>query len=118
MYKLFGSIKNIPIFDLSNQLNRQEMKAIINVNKKSAYADFNGRTYEVVEVLEKRISLNILGTTTDFTPKEVIIVDIDENLQKEYDSYNWGSKNCFKALEFYAFQNGILHKTPQYNCPA
>lgn len=94
------------------------MKAIINVNKKSAYADFNGRTFEVTEILDTRVSLNILGTVTDFSHKEVSIVDIDTELQNEYDSYNWGSRNCFKALELYAFNNGILHKTPQYNCPA
>jgi hypothetical protein len=94
------------------------MKAIINVNKKSAYRDFNGRTFDVVNIHFKTVSLDITGTITDFTHKEVLIVDIDDELQKEYDSYNWGSKNMFRALELYAFNNGIMHITPEYNCPA
>jgi hypothetical protein len=94
------------------------MKAIINLPKSSVYAKYNYLTFEVVEVLSKIIAININGTTTDFGHKEVLIVDINTELQKEYDSYNWGSKNNFKNLELYAFNNGILHREPEYNCPA
>ena len=57
MYKLFGSIKNIPIFDLSNQLNRQEMKLQINIETLQSIID---------EVKNERALDNSLSETIEF----------------------------------------------------
>ena len=52
------------------------MKAIVNVSKSSAYAEYNGHTFEVSELLSMGFSLNINGVNTDFSFKEVLIVDV------------------------------------------
>ena len=60
------------------------MKAIINVQKGSAYAKYNGLTFEVRELMSSTIALDMNGQTTDFNFDEVLIVDlINEFL--EYD---------------------------------
>lgn len=101
------------------------MKAIVKVNKNSSYSRFNGLTFEVKEVLSQQIALFIpsleLGKdlTTDFGHSEVIIVDIENELQKAYDNYNWGSDTrTYRNLEAYCIKNGIIVSKPKYNCPA
>lgn len=77
------------------------MQAIVKVSKKSAYAHLNGHTFHVKEVLFNGNSapvfaLNIGGTTTDFTAKEVMLVGINqENMSK------------FLAIKKYAKINNI-----------
>jgi CYTH domain-containing protein len=62
------------------------MKAIVNVNKNSHYVKFNGLTFEVKELLSKQVALLIPNVefgkdiTTDFGFKEVIIVDIVDEI--------------------------------------
>jgi hypothetical protein len=101
------------------------MKAIVNVNKGSNYARFNGLTFEVAEVLSQQVAILIpskeLGkdVTTDFGHSEIIIVDIEKELQKAYDNYNWGSDiRTYKNLEAYCIKRGIITLKPNYNCPA
>lgn len=61
------------------------MKAIINVPKGSSYSVFNGLTFEVSELTDSRVSLVGVNdmfpdNMVDFGLKEVIIVDIKEEL--------------------------------------
>jgi len=105
-------------FPVQNNQNHKEMKAIVKVLRSSAYYDYNGRTFEVKELLSTLVGLDILGTTVDFLHTEVMIVDIDSEFQCEYDKFNWGSKNCYRNLESYASANAILYKRPEYRCPA
>lgn len=61
------------------------MKAIINVPKGSLYSVFNGLTFEVSELTDSRVSLVGVNdmfpdNMVDFGLKEVIIVDIKEEL--------------------------------------
>lgn len=63
------------------------MKAIIKVSKNSSFAKFNGHTFEVKEVLSANsnnpiFAMNINGSTTDFTSKEIMIVDLFSELNK------------------------------------
>jgi hypothetical protein len=63
------------------------MKAIIKVSKNSSFAKFNGHTFEVKEVLSTNstnpiFAMDINGSTTDFTSKEIIIVDLVSELNK------------------------------------
>jgi len=77
-------------------------------------------TFPVHTVNDKFVVMDIDGVHTDFTHKEVLIVDLNEELQNQYNDFNWGYtfNNVFKALEKYAYNNGILHKRPEYICPA
>lgn len=62
------------------------MKAIVNVNKKSAYAKYNGLTFEVESVLSQQVALAVPNAITnridsvDFGHSEVLIVDIKQEL--------------------------------------
>ena len=94
------------------------MKAIVNVKKGSFLHNLNGKTFDVVECMSSIVSLNINGITTDFSHKEIIVVDIEKELQKEYDNFNWGSKNCYNNLDRYREINKIKGCTQIYNCPA
>jgi hypothetical protein len=63
------------------------MKAIIKVSKNSSFAKFNGHTFEVKEVLSANstnpiFAMDINGSTTDFTSKEIIIVDLVSELNQ------------------------------------
>ena len=64
------------------------MKAIVNVNKKSAYAKYNGLTFEVESVLSQQVALAIPNAitnridTVDFGHSEVLIVDIKQELNQ------------------------------------
>lgn len=51
--------------------------AIINVNSGSAYARYNRRTYKVKEIGSTFICVEINGKYTDFSFKEIILVNID-----------------------------------------
>lgn len=100
------------------------MRAIVtNVNPKSSFANCNGLTFEVKEVLTTLVALNVPDEcgkirAVDFTHKEVFIVDIQEELQQAYDDKNWGSDyNTYASLEKYCETKGIKLKV-KYNCPA
>lgn len=94
------------------------MKAIVNVKKSNQYSKFNFKTFEVVEVLSNLIALNLNGVTTDFSHKEVIIVDIENEMQIAYDNYNWGTNiYVFHNLRSYCDKNKIDVKL-EYKCPA
>jgi hypothetical protein len=58
------------------------MKAIVNVNKNSAYSYLNGRTFEVKELNSKTIAVEIKHKEfgiciADFSYTEVLIIDIE-----------------------------------------
>ena len=101
------------------------LKAILNVHPKSQYAEHNGMTFSIVEMLSAGDGLNfcldIYGDAVDFTWKEVLVVDFSHELQMAYDSFNWdsGSKRGahYRPLEKYGKLKGIKF-TPEYNCPA
>lgn len=86
------------------------MKAIITgVKKSSGFARLNGHTFIVAEVLSEFVAVYIPSQlvegkfdTCDFTHEEVTIVDIDEEVQKAFDSYNWGSDlRTYSRLKMY-----------------
>lgn len=86
------------------------MKAIITgVKKSSGFAYLNGHTFEVKEILSNIVALYIPSQlvkgkfdTCDFTFAEVTIVDIDEEVQKAFDAYNWGSdKRTYLRMKMY-----------------
>jgi hypothetical protein len=74
------------------------MKAIVNVNKKSIQAKNNGLTFPVKEVLSTLIALDINGVTTDFSHKEVFIVDIKEEHAKAFQQAHQSSEFLFKRI--------------------
>jgi hypothetical protein len=90
------------------------MKAIVNVNKESAYAHLNGHTFEVKEVLDRLIALDVNGAITDFGHKEVMIVDFQNELQKEFDSFKWNGGGNYSNLQKYAINNKIVFTEPKY----
>jgi len=101
------------------------MKAIINIKRKSSgYSYLNGHTFEVKQVLSNLIALQIPSQicegkfdTCDFSFDEVIIVNIDEEVQSEYNQYCWDGKGCYNNLRYYCIANRI--KTNEVmNCPA
>jgi 3-deoxy-D-arabino-heptulosonate 7-phosphate (DAHP) synthase class II len=102
------------------------MKAIItNIKKRSAYAKYNGLTFEVKEVLSTLIALQIPDengklNTVDFTFKEVMIVDFEQELQRAYCNANWDNKYLrhFNNLKNYQEIKKIQKIHLQYNCPA
>lgn len=57
------------------------MKAIVNVNKNSAYKQLNGLTFDVKELLSKVVALDVLGLTIDFSYNEIFIVDLKEEFK-------------------------------------
>ncbi len=61
------------------------MKAIINVNKNSAYAKYNGLTFCTHKMFRDFIELDINGNIVDFKFDEIIIVDFSEELKKAYE---------------------------------
>lgn len=63
------------------------MKAIVNVNKHSAYADINGLTFDVKEMRMAQIDLIIEGKTTTFGHSEVIICDFQTEMHLAHFAY-------------------------------
>ena len=84
------------------------MKAIVKVNKNSAYAHLNGLTFDVAELRNSQIDLIIEGKTTCFGHKEVIICDIQEELKKTYD--NTKGWNFFDTIIKAEKEYGALYK--------
>ncbi len=58
------------------------MQGIIKVHKTSSKAHLNGFTFSIEEIVQGRISLNIDGATTDFSYKEIIIVEFQHTFRK------------------------------------
>ena len=93
------------------------MTAIINVNKKSAYAKFNGLTFNVKSIYNTTIDLDINGVTVAFGFSEIIIVNIQAEMQKFFDLYNWDGNTTYIKLQSYcAIKNYQVDVT--YNCHA
>lgn len=101
------------------------MKAIIKTKKSSGMSYLNGRTFEVKQILSNLIALSIPSQicegrfdTCDFAFDEVIIVDIDAEIQKAFDDYNWsGIYPSYFNLVNYCTKNGIK-TNEKINCPA
>jgi len=94
------------------------MNAIVNVKKASSYSKYNGLTFPVIDVLDRIICMDIDNQSVIFSHKEVIIVDIQNELQKAYDMYNWSGCRLFNKLVAYATVNKIECGKLEYNCPA
>lgn len=87
----------------------------------------NGRTFEVKEILSNLVALSIPSRicegrfdTCDFGFEEVIIVDIDAEVQKAFDAYNWSGSKVYPSysnLVNYCTKNGIK-TNEKINCPA
>jgi hypothetical protein len=85
------------------------MKAIVNVSKSSGYSQYNGLTFDVVEVLNNIVCLSIPSRLDicrmdriDFSFREVFIID----LQKEINNAK-GNEKLFKCLNDYVSVNKI-----------
>jgi len=93
------------------------MKAIVNVNKGSSQARNNGLTFRVKEVLSTIIALEIpsnemgLDLTTDFSFREVFIVDFENELKIAYKDLTSGfDLRTFDNLCVYAENKGMKYK--------
>ena len=94
------------------------MKAIVSVNKNSNYAYLNGHTFNVESIYDTRIGLNINGTKIAFEFSEVFIVDLQSEMQKYFDEFNWYGKNTtYTRLQAYCAIKNFESKVI-YNCPA
>jgi len=90
------------------------MKAIINTTSKN-YKHLNGRTFNVKELFTSFVAIELTNEfvkggiiTTDFNHNEVLIIDIDAEVQKAYDNYNWGNDNkSYIKLKNYCISNRI-----------
>lgn len=102
------------------------MKAILRVPRGSSYAKYNGRTFEVNGIMYGLFNLQFpaqpdaLGHplipefTADFSHKEVLIVDIEQEMQKARELSDWygGQKTSnFLALQRYCEANKIKAET-------
>lgn len=100
---------------LNKRKQFKTMRAIVNVKKGSAYAKYNGLTFEVSETRadtwneKTRITLNINGANTDFSENEVIIVDFANEIQKAYDNVNWDASRYepYNTLKIYGKKRGV-----------
>ena len=77
------------------------MKAIVLVNKKSAYANLNGLTYNIKSIYASGVDLDVNGVTTSFGFSEILIVDLQTEMQKFFDLYNWDNNTTFLKLQIY-----------------
>ncbi len=90
------------------------MKAIVRVNKRSAYAKYNGHTFEVKEVLSRAVALRIdEETVADFLHKEVLIVDFAYNKKlyhdrSEHNEADLESRAIFTNLMTYQIANNLV----------
>lgn len=82
------------------------MKVIINVNKNSPHAKLNGLTFDVYDVYWDKIEILINGVITMFAFKQIIIVNIQNELQMSYDNYKNGDKT-FLLLNHYCYVKNI-----------
>ncbi len=90
------------------------MKAIINT-KSPGYKHLNGKTFNVKEVFSTFVSVEVTSEfvkggiiTTDFNHNEVLIVDIDNEIQKAFDDHNWGiNHKAYISLKNYCIANKI-----------
>lgn len=77
---------------VKNNSKQTRMKAILNVPKTNKYSRYNGWEFPVIITMGKGtelvVKLAIDGRWIDFKSSEVIITNLQENLQRAYDSYN------------------------------
>ena len=87
------------------------MKAILNVSKFNQYSKYNGYSFEVRELLSSLVSLDVNGVKTDFSHKEVIIIDLQSEYQNAFDDFNWSSTTCdkYRNLNKYMDNNKIKY---------
>jgi hypothetical protein len=84
------------------------MKAIVNVNKKSDYAKYNGLTFEVVQIMDKLICLNINEVDTDFSFTEVLLIDLEKYYLEEIEYMKEsGISGGYEKLKNYIQKNNI-----------
>jgi hypothetical protein len=93
------------------------MKAIVSVNKGSAFAHLNGHTFSVKSHYTTGFDLDINGVTTAFSFKEVIIVDLQKEMQMFFDLYNWNGNTTYVTLQAYCAIKGYNVNVVN-NCPA
>jgi hypothetical protein len=87
------------------------MKTIVNVKITSVMSIYNGLTFEVINVTDKTVCLNINNVETDFTHKEVFIVDIKkeiDQISKKVEIHQLPKDNLLHTnLIKYAIHNNI-----------
>ena len=65
------------------------MKAIIKVNKNSSFAKYNYLTFDVNYIVGGNlININVKGANVDFSFKEVIIVDFEKEINKNFNDFS------------------------------
>jgi hypothetical protein len=90
------------------------MKAIIKT-KSPGYKHLNGKTFNVKEVFTTFVAVEVTSEfvkggiiPTDFNHNEVLIVDIDNEIQKAFDDHNWGiNHKAYINLKNYCIANKI-----------
>ena len=98
------------------------MKAIINVSKKSAYAHYNWQTFEITSMYNTSVDVAIINAigmkiTTSFGFEEIIICDLQDELQRAFDKYNWDGNTTYIKLQTYCAVKGYQCNVI-YNCLA
>lgn len=96
------------------------MKAIL-INELGAYKVHNGKTFEVVSLNFMQATLRIGDSNVDTPITNLLVVDVDAEYQRLYDSANWGTHGAaytMNALVDYADRNHIKLTKPTYNCPS
>jgi hypothetical protein len=93
------------------------MKIIINTPN----SDKNGHTFEVICFYENgcvtALEETLLQTT--LKPTEFYIVDLQSEMQRAYDSFNWNSSDTrYHKFLSYCKAAGIAMPKVEYNCPA
>lgn len=83
------------------------MKAILKVHKDNQYSKYNGLTFEITNVTHNGVDLDINNVDTFFTFKEILIVNIQNELVKECKKHAIGEQNHTSKLERYIQENEI-----------
>lgn len=88
------------------------MKIIINTPN----SDRNGQTF-TADCFHENGSVSALEAT--FAPTEFYIVDLQSEMQRAYDSFNWNSSDSrYHKFLSYCKAAGIAMPKVEYNCPA
>jgi hypothetical protein len=90
------------------------MKIVLFLSQFSAFSEHNLKTYEVNTFIgDKLVNISIdENTTIDVSFKEVIVVDFHNEMQRLFDSKNWGlftdrKQKAWNFLSSYAERNKL-----------
>lgn len=84
------------------------MKAIL-INETGVYSKHNGHTFKVNRLLPGQAELNINGVSVDVPFRNILIVDLADELETALDDLNVGhDTQTYPALKSYCKQHIIV----------